>query len=228
MMIFLPPTLNANYWDSQEFVREIRSEELFSQTRGVNSTESVSNILSIKNPEHVNDIQAKVTLSSYQNLNRASAQARVSGYFFNDTGDPNSGYQGETYAFVEIISDSSTNPAPFARWMVMRFNDPNAAMWKWTIHQSGTFPVTISTGVPHILGLKWDKVRLYFKFDDYVAHYTPFTPIFPSNIKAKQLRTQIMPAAAYVPPYEAIISATFDDVRVGVINLLYLPLILKN
>ena len=101
---FSSAPLNANNWDSQEIVREIRSGALFSQTRGVDSTESVSNILSIKNPEHVNEIQAKVTLAAYQNPNRASAQARLSGYFFNDTGDPNSGYQGETYAFVEIIS----------------------------------------------------------------------------------------------------------------------------
>ena len=37
-----------------------------------------------------------------------------------------------------------------------------------------------------------------------------------------------MPAGASVPPYEALIEATFDDVRIGVMNLLYLPLILKN
>ena len=37
-----------------------------------------------------------------------------------------------------------------------------------------------------------------------------------------------MPGAASIPPYDAFVSATFDDVRIGVINLLYLPLILKN
>jgi hypothetical protein len=222
--------IDATKWDSYEYVREIRTGALVSKIRSVNSTEAIGNYLNLANPDHVNEIQAKVTLAAYQNPNKAFARARLAGYFFNDTGDPNSGYQGETLAFVEILGGSPSNPNPYAAWTVLRFNDPDAAMWKWTIHQSKIFPngTAINLGESHLLGLKWDGVRLAFKLDDYVDYFTPFTPIHTSNKKYKQFGTQIMPGAASIPPYDAAISATFDDVRVGVINLLYLPLILKN
>ena len=220
--------IDANNWDSYEFVREIRTGELVSKTRSVNSKDAVSNYLYLANADHVNEIQAKVTLAAYQNPNKAFARARLAGYFFNDTGDPNSGYQGETLAIVEILGGSPSNPNPSAQWTVLRFNDPDGAMWQWTVHQSKTFPTGINPGESHLLGLKWDGVRLAFKLDDSVDYYIPFTPIHPSNKKFMQFGTQIMPAADSVPPYDAYILATLDDVRIGVMNLLYLPLILKN
>jgi hypothetical protein len=113
---------------------------------------------------------------------------------------------------------------------VLRFNDADATIWKWTVHQQKIFSngTAINLGESHLLGLKWDGERLAFKLDDVVDYFTPFTPIHPSNKKYKQFGTQIMPGAVSIPSYDAFVSATLDDVRIGVMNLLYLPLILKN
>ena len=176
--------MNANYWDSYEYVREIRNGALVSKTRSVNSTEAVGNYLNLPNPDQANEIQAKVTLTSNQNPNRAFTRARLAGYFYNDTGDPNSGYQGETLAIVEIMGGSPNDinhPNPYAQWTVLRFNDTDATMWKWTVHQSKIFSngTTINLGESHLLGLKWDGVRLAFKLDDVVDYLYTFYPDSP-------------------------------------------------
>jgi hypothetical protein len=206
--------LDANKWATQELVREIVGGKLVSKTRNIGQNTRIINNLNFKYPDQVNEFQAKVTLNEHS-INKGSMSARLGGNFYNDTGDTSGGAQGDIWAQVSL--SVSPGQAPYANWLVLRFNDPNAAQGLWTVLGSGTFPITINLGQAYNLYLKWDSDnnQFTFKCDDYVAYLRPNNTIkFPPNLKMKRLDTNTGPPSP-ISNYDAFISASFDDVIVG-------------
>ena len=215
---FSAARLDNSKYSNYEFVREIVNGKLVSKLRNAKANAMVTNGLSFKNPDQVNEIQTRAVLEEFANPNGATARARILGFFYNDAGDQNSSYQGDVFAQVELKAGSpELNVPSSARWTVAKFNDPAATIWNWTILGSGVLPIPINTGQPYDLYLKWDEANKIFTFkvDDAVAYYSPTTTIFPSNIKRKELSTTVMPPSQTNTTYDVFISATFDDVRIG-------------
>ena len=75
---------------------------MVSKLRNVNFYSNYQNNLLLKNPDQINELQAKVTLKDYQNPDGLYEYARLGGFFYNDTGHPSSGYQGEVFAQVNL------------------------------------------------------------------------------------------------------------------------------
>ena len=98
---FTSTMLDASKWATYEIVREIQNGQLVSKVRNVNVNNRIVNRLALKNPELINEIQAKATLLEIT-PNGSHPFARIGGIFYNDTGDISSGYQGDIYAEVDL------------------------------------------------------------------------------------------------------------------------------
>jgi len=204
---FSSSIIDETKWTTYEIVREISGGKLRSRTRSSSAyTSFVNNYLELLNPSSINAFQAKVTLVDYQNPQRLSERADLSGGFFND-GTPGGGLIGDVVGMVFI---GGTGTDPVAAWRVYKTTDTagNVA----TTVASGAFTTPITLGNTYTLLLGWDGSRFIFKFDDEVAHYTPVTAINPVNFPFKRVRTLITPG---VDNKEATIEALFDDVMVG-------------
>ena len=158
---FSSDKLDSTKWATYEFVREIQNGKLVSKVRNVNFYSSYQNTLLLKNPEQINEMQAKVSLKNYQNPDGLYEYARLGGFFYNDTGTPNSGYEGEVLAAVKL--SLLPGQAPTASWRVTRQNDPTATFWNWTVLGSGTFPLPINLDQEYNLYIKWDGTQFIFQ-----------------------------------------------------------------
>jgi hypothetical protein len=202
------PIIDSDKWSDYEFVREVGDGKLWLDAVSVN--QSIRNSLYLKNPDRVKDFQAKVTLFGFENFDGASTRARLGGHFYNDTGNPGSGYMGDVWAEVTLGGKDET---PSAGWSVVRFDDQegNAS----TILDTGTFPIFIDTDETYNLFLRWDGSKFTFKCDESVGSYTPTAVKYPPNYNYKELAIRISAPSPAVPSYSAYISAAFDDVLVS-------------
>jgi hypothetical protein len=220
---FSSSSLDATKWDSLEYVREAPKGKLRSETRSIN-TGAVNGVI-FKNPQKVKDFRANVTVNDFFNPHACNTRARLGGYFYNTDGlpDPARGYQGEVW--VELSIGGTTTGGPLtANWSVSR-NTTVAEGGGWESLGSGEFPVTINLGQTYNLFIGWDSARISFGISEYEntysAEYPIATSIYPPNHNNKGLSTRITPPSPAPAPYEASISATFDDV---IINGTGLPL----
>lgn len=202
---FSSSMINPEDWKNFEIVRETSGGKLWSELRSEN--QNLGNTLSFKNPETINDFQAKVIVHEFQNPNGSNARARLGAYFYNDTGGSSS--IGDVWAEVSIGGRGGT---PVASWSVSRKNDE--AGNSWTSLKSGVFPINVQLGEVYTLFLGWDSTKIIMKCNEFVETYTPITPIYPPFDKTKALSTRISPPTQ-PSLYSAFISATFDDVVVN-------------
>lgn len=202
---FSSPMIDPQNWSSFEIVRETSGGKLWSELRSEN--QNIGNILSFKNPETINDFQAKVTLHEFQNPNGSNARARLGAYFYNDSGGSSS--IGDVWAEVSI---GGRGENPIAYWSVSRKNDE--AGNSWTTLSYGTFPINVQLGEVYTLFLGWDSTKIIMKCNEFVETYTPTNSIYPPFDKTKGLTTRISPPSS-PSLYSAFISATFDDVVVN-------------
>jgi hypothetical protein len=202
------PVIDSDKWSDYEFVREVLDGQLWLDAVSVN--QDIENSLYLKNPDRVKDFQAKVTLLGFENPDEASNRAGLGGHFYNDTGNPGSGYMGDVWAEVTL---GGRDTGPVAGWLVVRFDDQegNAS----TILDTGTFPISIDTDETYNLFLGWDGSKFTFKCDESVGSYTPTTVKYPPNYKNKELAIRISAPSPAVPSYSAYILAIFDDVRLS-------------
>jgi hypothetical protein len=200
---FSSSTIDPSKW--RYSVRKISDGKLLSK---VNTNSDTRNSLSFKNPEQIKELQAKVTLLEFNNPDEAFTRARLGGQFYNDTGNPNSGWEGDVWAEV-VIGGIETDPS--AGWVVVRYNDAKGTNTTTLGH--GTFPITINLGETYDLFLGWDGSTFTFKCNDNIATYTPVTNKFSPNYKWKQLDTRVSHLSQQ--PFETYVSATFDDVRIN-------------
>jgi len=202
------PIIDSDKWSDYEFVREVSDGKLWLEAVSVN--QSIKNELFLKNPDRVKDFQANVTLFAFENPDEALTRARLGGHFYNDTGNPNSGYMGDVWAEVTL---GGRDTGPVASWLVVRYNDQGGN--NWTILDTGTFPISIDTDETYNLFLGWDGSKFTFKCDESVVSYTPTTVKYPPNYKNKELAIRISAPSPAAPSYSAYISAAFDDVRLS-------------
>jgi hypothetical protein len=203
---FSSAMINPNNWETFEITRKISEGKLSSEVKSVNLDST--NRMYFKNPAQINNFQAKVAVQGFLNPLGALVQARLGGTFYNDTGNPGSGYQGDVWASMGI-GGSGTTPDESA-WYVVRFNDVEGNTF--TVLGSGAFPILINQTYDIFLG--WNGSTFTFKCNENVANYTPTTSKYPANNESRQLNTRIMPPDSGLD-FEAWISATFDDVRIN-------------
>lgn len=198
---FSSEKLDANKWATYEKVLEIQNGQLVSKVRGVNINDlSTNSRLAFINPDQVNEIKANVALTAYSNPAGGSPAARLGGFFYNDTGNPNSGSQGDVWAQV-ALQVSGPGQSPSATWTVVRFNNSQT----FSPIATGSFPIPVNLNQPYNLSIKWDGTKFSFRCDDYWAVYTPQTQKYAPNTKTKGMETRIGP-----PGPDAFVSAIFD------------------
>ena len=202
---FSSPWINPDHWSNYEIVREVSGGKFWSELRS--ESQNLWNTLPFKNPEPINDFQAKVSVYEFQNPNGANTRARLGAYFYNDTGGSNS--IGDVWAEVAIGGRRET---PVAFWSVSRKNDQ--AGNSWTTLYSGVFPITVQLGEVYTLFLGWDGTKIIMKCNEFVESYTPTSSIYPPFDKTKALQTRISPPTT-PSSYSTFISAAFDDVIVN-------------
>jgi hypothetical protein len=201
---FSSDKLDVTKWATYEKVLEIQNGQLVSKVRGININDlSTNSRLAFINPDQVNEIKANVALTGYFNPAGGSPMARLGGFFYNDTGNPNSGYKGDVWAQVGL-QVSGPGQSPIATWAVIRFNDSQANL-NYTPLASGSFPTPVSVNQFYGLSIKWDGNRFTFRCEDYEAFYTPQTSKNAPNAKIKGMETRIGPSSP-----EAYVSAVFD------------------
>jgi len=208
-------------WDNYEFVQDIENGKLVIKMRSNNEA-----WLRFKNPDRVNEFQAKVTINAFNNPNGVWHEAGIGGVFYNAAGDPNSGFVGDVWAQASI-GGSATSPVAF--WRVIRFTNTGAS--SYTVLGGGVAPIPINVGSTYTVYLKWDRTKFTFQCTNQTgsvatAYYTPSTSIFPPNNKIKRLNTGIYPNNSISPTSEDFISVTVDDVMIGPIALPFLMLLL--
>lgn len=212
---FSSANLDAGKWSGLEQSSgiDVGTGQLISKVRNSNTNNRNVNVTNFRNPGQINEFQVKATLQAYQNTTGVNTTARIGGNFYNDTGNPNSGYQGDVWAQVAINS-GVPGQAPYAQWVVLRFNDPISSHGNWTILGSGNFPMSINIGQAYNLYIKWDGTQFIFKCDDYAAFYAPSTSIFPPNFISRTLGTNINPPNPYAG-FQGSVTAAFDEVVVN-------------
>lgn len=179
----------------------------------------MSNNIGFKNPESITEFQAKVTLQDYIN-NNVDTTARIGGTFFNDTGNPNSGSQGDVYAQV-YIRTGILGQAPYAAWVVLRFREPLSS-GPYDVLGYGTFPLPINLNQAYTLYIKWSGKQFIFKCDEYAVSYTPPVPpesISLPNYPSRTLSTSIGTLTPYAN-FNGSIKAAFDDLIVSGVDQL--------
>lgn len=202
----LDPTKWGGYYEGKS---EVFYEQLISKARNTNSTGGVANHFHFRNPEQINEIQAKVVLQEAVKSPVVQSQARVGGFFYNDTGVPNSGYSGDVWAQVTLYP-GLLGQNPFALWSISRANDPIQSTY--TTIAYNTFPLAINFNQPYNLYIKWDGTEFIFKVNNYAVSYTPTTSIFLANHPKKSLSTNVNGSNT---DFDVSITAAFDDVIVG-------------
>jgi hypothetical protein len=178
--------------------------------RNSNVNKYKSNNTYFSNPDQINEFQAKVVLQEAVKSLRVHSGARIGGYFYNDTGNSKSGYEGEVWVQLCLYA-GLPGQNPFALWSLDRVNDYFATSLTNIIW--GTFPLPINFNQPYNLYIKWDGNVFIFKVGDYAIPYTPTTPIFPANHPLKVLGTFIAPPSPYIN-FDSAVTAAFDDVIV--------------
>jgi len=203
---FSSAELDPSLWNTYEFVREVSKGAFRSASRGVNG--GVRNSLEFKNPQKVKDLQANVTLVSYENPNGSNTRARLGAYFYNENGPPANGYEGEVWAEVAIGGEGKD---PVAFWYVWR-NDSYEQNVEGEELGRGELG-SVMPGTPYQLFIGWDGQKITFRCNEATADYIIGTEVYPPNHPAKSLATRI--SAPSSPDYQAFISATFDDVYIN-------------
>ena len=197
-------TINATKWTSYEIVNEVSAGKFRSVSRSEGS--SVLHNQHFLHPETIRGIKAKVTPITYNNPGGASVRSRLAGIFYNDTGNPSSGFTGDIWAEISLGWTSSSLTA---NWYVGRYTDSEGN--NVTQLELGSFPITITLGVAYDLYIYWDGSAFTFKCNDTEANYAPTTSIFPPNNPTKSIGTRIATSGS-----SAFVESKFDDVMVDV------------
>lgn|GEM_PF-2276209 len=207
---FTSSVIDPSKWSSYEYVRSISDGKLLSELRSLGA--AISNNLSFRNPENILCIGGKVSLTDFFLLDpgqSVSRRARVGGYFFNTTGDPNSGYQGDVWAEVYLGGSGSQPRAEWAVWEATNSEGTTSTQLGF-----GRFPLSVNLGESYDLFIGWDGSSFTFLCNQYAARYSPEGPFHNPNHNVRLLGTRI-PALSSGASFDASITATFDDITIN-------------
>jgi len=204
---FSSQVIDSSNWDQYEQVRETVEEKARLKVRSSYESEAhIYSYIDFLYPQFIHTVQAKFTLTDYQNPQGLYQRAAIQGGFFND-GSGNDGLLGDVAAQIRF---GGTGFYPTAEWTVWRYADADGTILE-TI-ASGTFAEAIIIGKTYSLFLDWNGSRFTFKLDDEEATYSPTTPIHP-------IKTQWKHFSAITTPEPTMRVATLevliDDVMVN-------------
>jgi hypothetical protein len=223
-------SINSSNWKTNfEQIRAIENGHLALNLRRVDLTENNSNSLPLSLSEMINELQARVSLVSYQKSDPGfSLRARVGGYFFNATGNPASGALDEIFSSVFLGVEEGQN-TPKAMFKVSQMTNAAGTTYNEIHSEDLLSPITL--GAVYTVSIKWDGVRFTAVCSDgqgttITRTFEPGLAVYPSNLKTKLVDVRLYPPAG-ATTNDSTIEATFDDIMTD-LELLYLPLILKN
>jgi hypothetical protein len=183
--------INYSKWENQEFIREIRSNKLFSRVRAYASSQN--NHLYVRTPGGVYYLKATVTLinatAPHDATQTTTASAGLAGVFYND-GTSVNGSMGDVMAQVRLEGSSGQLRA---RYYVIRYTASDASTWDTL--DSGTIIPSISLNTAYTLSIRFDQASQKFTFTaGPTASYE--TPAMPGTVKDpnsnwKSLRTYV-------------------------------------
>jgi hypothetical protein len=201
--------INYSKWENQEFIREIRSNKLFSRVRAYASTQN--NHLYVKTPGGIYNLEAAVTLinatAPHDAIQTTTASAGLAGVFYND-GTVGSGSVGDVMAQVRLEGSSGQLRA---RYYVIRYTAADSSTWDTL--DSGTIIPSISLNTAYTLSIRFDQGSKKFTFTaGPTASYE--TPTMPGTLNApksdwKSLRTYVQAPEGFV----GNVAAYFTDAK---------------
>ena len=185
--------LDPDNWNEREFVREINgAHEMLTEANGPGGQDRVR----LSFAEIKDRIESEVTVKTGSDVDtNARGEARIHGYFYNDTYDPGShnGYQGNVWAFVEIqlYDDGLLH----ANCYVERTDDAGDSSWTGLFWKRFSIPIEFDRA--YILGIHYADGYLKFKCKDTVTNQEEYltykigTSILEPYDEFRQLRTRV-------------------------------------
>jgi hypothetical protein len=206
---FSSPVIDATKWSAYDFAREQKNGSLRERVRIPAGTpnDTVQSNLTFPDPDNINEIQADVTVTSFNNAGSETPRVTLNGRFYNDGTGSTGSYIGDIGARV-VIGGSGT--APVGQWNVQRYTSATDSGAASTLG-SGTFTLTPSLDTSYNLYLHWDGSSFTFKINGETHTYTPASPYLPAgppNMPWKALQTRI----ATTHNAEASVAALYDNV----------------
>lgn len=206
---FSSPTINYAKWADIEFVREIRSNHLFSKISayGIDNY----NYMHIKNPGSIYHLEADVMLSSASapydpaDTNVSTlVRAGLNGTFYND-GTMGSNYLGDVTAQVRLVRERGEFQA---QYRVFRYNVDDGSTYD--VLQSGRIDIPILMNQTYRLSIKFEPTAKRFTFgvNAVTRQWTATGTVNPPRVNWKALMTWVVAPSGYW----GSVSATFDNV----------------
>ena len=202
-------TFDPTKWDSTQFARKIEGGQLFSAVQSTGDQET-NDLRFIDNPDY---IESRVIVSSRSSIPTGGrGQARINGYYFNDTVPPSqqSGYAGNVWAHV--LMQANGNSLTASCYVGKSLND-DESQWE-DIWSSSFNDFLFSYDTPFTLSIEFTGSAFNFKISDGASSTTHTynlpsgTTVYDAYNEFRSLRTRV-----YGDAGGGTLFATFDNVR---------------